>query len=125
MRIKVKELGGGRVVVYPVGRLQHSLSQGHLEHTLQGLIARGWKQLIVDMAKVPFADQGIGELTRSYTSAKREGGDLVLVAPTWRVWWLLRTQGLLEVYSVYENENEALKHEVEIEPPAQQVAAAD
>ena len=68
----------------------------------------GDHRLMVNLAEVPMIDSsGIGLLVRSQTSAKQKGGALKLVQPTDFTVKTLKMVGLLNLFEVFQSEEEA------------------
>lgn len=77
--------------------------------TVEELLNGGDSRLVIDLQEVPMIDSsGIGVLVRSLTSAKSRGGDLRLVNPSRLAVQTLKIVGLLKLFQVFENEQEAL-----------------
>ena len=69
----------------------------------------GQKQLLVNMAEVPFIDSsGIGALIKSFSRVKTEGGKLKLLNPSRTARQLLSITGLLSVLETFDDEATAL-----------------
>jgi len=69
----------------------------------------GHKQLLVNMAEVPFIDSsGIGALIKSFSRVKTEGGKLKLLNPSRTARQLLSITGLLSVLETFDDEATAL-----------------
>ena len=72
-------------------------------------MAAGDVRLIVTCDEVPMIDSsGIGVLVKSLTSAKQRGGDLRLVNPSKFVVQTLRLIGVLNLFSVFSDEESAV-----------------
>ena len=71
---------------------------------------RGSHRLIVDLTRVDFLDStGLGALIGGQRRAKEFGGEVRLVAKEGQILRLLRITGLLKVFAVYPNLDEAVK----------------
>jgi anti-sigma B factor antagonist len=72
--------------------------------------AAGDVRLVINCAEVPMIDSsGIGVIMRSMTSAKQRGGDVRLVNPSKFVVQTLRLIGVLKLFTVLENEDQAVE----------------
>jgi len=81
-----------------------------LKDKINSLILQGHKQMLLNLADVPYIDSaGLGEIVRTYTTVSRQGGQLKLVNLTKRITDLLMITKLLTVFETFDNEQEALK----------------
>jgi anti-sigma B factor antagonist len=77
---------------------------------VEDAFAAGDVRLILNCAEVPMIDSsGIGVLVKSLTSAKQRGGDLRLVSPSKFMTQTLRLIGVLNLFSTFENEEQAVE----------------
>lgn len=78
--------------------------------TLEELLGSGDSHLVVNIAEVPMIDSsGIGVLVRSLTSAKQRGGSLKLVNPSKLALQTLKIVGLLNLFEIFNDENQAVE----------------
>ncbi len=87
------------------------LGEGDVEikHAVEGHLSKGHKKILLNLAKVPYIDSaGLGEIIRCYTSMRKNGGDLKLLAPNQRLVDLLSVTKLLNVFDWYGEESTAL-----------------
>jgi anti-sigma B factor antagonist len=71
--------------------------------------AAGDVRLILNCAEVPMIDSsGIGVLVKCLTSAKQRGGDVRLVSPSKFMTQTLRLIGVLNLFTSYEDEDQAV-----------------
>ena len=94
-------------------RLRGRLSLGEAVDTFKSAIdkslAAGDSQILVNLAEVPLLDSsGIGVLVRSQSSARAQGGSIKLVQPTPYTVKTLKMVGLLDLFEVYDSEEEAV-----------------
>lgn len=76
---------------------------------LDDAFAAGDVRLVINYADVPMIDSSaIGVLMKALTSAKQKGGDLRLVNPSKFVTQTLRLIGVLNLFSIFENEDQAV-----------------
>ncbi len=81
-----------------------------LRQSINGAIKDGEKQLVLNFAEVPYLDStGLGEVVRSYTTLKKEGGTVKIANLTNKVKDLMMVTKLITVFETFENENEAVK----------------
>jgi len=67
-------------------------------------------RLVLNCAEVPMIDSsGIGVMVKSLSSAKQRGGDVRLVNPSKFVTQTLRLIGVLNLFSTFENEDQAVE----------------
>jgi len=80
-----------------------------LGEMINEVVKDGQKQLLVNMAEVPFIDSsGIGALIKSFSRVKTEGGKLKLLNPSRTARQLLSITGLLSVFEIFDDEATAL-----------------
>jgi anti-sigma B factor antagonist len=69
----------------------------------------GVKRIVLNLEKVTAMDSsGLGEIIRSYTTAKKDGVDLVLLNPNEKIFDLLMLTKLVTVLPVFRDEKQAL-----------------
>jgi anti-sigma B factor antagonist len=100
----------GRVhVVRLKGQLKLGEPVDELRATIDGIMNEGDFLIVANLAEVPMADSsGIGALVRYQTSLKTRGGALKLVTPSKLVTQTLKILGLLNVFEVFNQEQEAI-----------------
>ncbi len=70
-----------------------------LKDKINSLIQQERKQLVLNLANVPYIDSaGLGEIVRTYTTVSRQGGKLKLLNLTKRIQDLLAITKLLTVF---------------------------
>lgn len=87
------------------------LGEGDLQvkDRIKDLLAEGQKQILLNLGEVSYVDSaGLGALISSYTTVKREGGQLKLVNLTKRIQDLLAITKLITVFDCFDGEKEAL-----------------
>jgi anti-anti-sigma factor len=90
------------------GRLTLGDAVDAFKSALEQAIASGDTQILINLAEVPLMDSsGIGVLVRSQTSARHKGGSIKLVQPTAYIAKTLKMVGLLDLFEVYDSEEEA------------------
>jgi anti-sigma B factor antagonist len=76
-----------------------------MEHAIQN----GDTRILINMAEVPIVDSsGIGVLVRCHTSARKRGGGVKLVQPQNYTLKTLKMVGLLDLFEIYETEEDAV-----------------
>src|SRR3954452_5374984 len=81
-----------------------------LRDKINSLIHQERKQLLLNLEGVPYIDSaGLGEIVRTYTTIRRQGGKLKLLNLTKRIQDLLAITKLLPVFETYDSEPEALQ----------------
>lgn len=108
MDIDVRKFGKVHVV-----RMKGQLKLGEpvedLRSTIDGIMNEGNVCVIASMTEVPMADSsGIGALVRYQAALKARGGALKLVNPSKLVTQTLKILGLLSVFEVHTDEQEAV-----------------
>jgi anti-sigma B factor antagonist len=95
----------GAAIVELKGRLDGSPETGRLQQTIRDLIGAGQRRLVLEMSEVYWANSlGIGSLISAFATTRREGGSLVLCAPTDRVRKVLTISGVVPgVLEVHED----------------------
>lgn len=80
-----------------------------LREAINGAIKEKETKLLLNFADVPYLDStGLGEVVRSYTSIKKEGGIVKIVNLTNKVKDLLSVTKLITVFDTFENEEDAI-----------------
>ncbi len=70
----------------------------------------GYKKIVLNLKDVTSIDSaGLGEIMRNFTTAKKEGTELVILNPSEKVFDLLTLTKLITVLPVYSNEEEATR----------------
>lgn len=76
---------------------------------LQDRIANGTARLVLDLAKVEFADSsGLSAILACVTAARRRGGDIALLSPMPRVRALVELTRLDDVVAIVDDEQSAI-----------------
>ena len=108
MDIEVRSLGQVKVI-----KLRGKLSLGEpverLRETLDDLIGGSNIHIVMDLSEVPMMDSsGIGLLVKSLTSAKHVGGSIRLLNPSTFVVRTLKMIGLLNLFDIFEDQQQAI-----------------
>ena len=80
-----------------------------LRDTIARVLASGHTHLLLNLGEVEYLDSaGLGEIVRTYTTVKRQGGSLKLVNLTKRIEDLLSITKLLTVFETFDTEADAV-----------------
>lgn len=108
MDIEVRSLGQVKVIKLR-GKLSLGDSVDRLRETLEDLMGSGDTRIVLDLGEVPMIDSsGIGLLVKSLTSAKQLGGSIRLASLSKIVTQTLRMIGLLNLFDVFEDQQQAV-----------------
>ncbi len=101
----------GEVVVIDVdGKILLGEGDVEIKKTVDDLLKKGNKNVLLNLARVPYLDSaGLGEIIRCYTALRKSGGSLKLLSPNQRIIDLLSITKLLNVFDWYDNEESALR----------------
>jgi anti-sigma B factor antagonist len=101
----------GDIVVLDIsGRI--TLGEGNviLREIVRGLVDKGNKKIVLNLGEVQYIDSsGIGELVRTHTTVRNQGGQLKLVNLNKRVNDLLQMTKLSAVFEIESDEASAMK----------------
>jgi anti-sigma B factor antagonist len=87
------------------------LGEGDVEikQAVDAFLAKGQKNVLLNLAKVPYIDSaGLGEIIRCFTAIRKKGGNLKLLAPNQRLIDLLTITKLVNVFDWYNDEATAV-----------------
>ena len=105
----VEEPKGGVTILRLKGRLELDDGDLVLRKHVDGLVAAGRVNVVLDMTDVTRMDSaGIGMLVGKYMTVKNRGGMLRLLHLTDRTSRLLHVTRLETVFEIFENEDEAV-----------------
>ena len=109
LKISVRQLNDGIVVVDCAGRIVFGEETAELRDQVKALITAG-SRIILNLAEVTYIDSGgLGTLVALYTTARNARGAVKLARLTQRVGDLLQVTKLLTVFEVYNSEEEAVQ----------------
>ncbi len=98
------------VVVDVEGKIALGDGDVEIKQAVDSLLQKGDKNIVLNMAKVPYLDSaGLGEIMRCFTALRRDGGNFKLVSPNQRIIDLLSITKLLNVFDIYDSEAAAIK----------------
>lgn len=101
---------GGITILDLKGKLTMEDGAQTLKDKVQSLVFQGRKQIIVNLAAVPYIDSGgLGHLVACYTTLTREGGRLTLVNLNKKNHDLLSITKLVSVFETFDSEPAAIE----------------
>ncbi len=108
--IAITETKNGDVVILTiVGKILLGEGDVQLNNTIMELINRNELKILLNLALVPYLDSGgFGEISRSWTRVKREGGELKLCGVTPRVRDVLAVTKLAYIFDIFDNQDDAV-----------------
>jgi anti-sigma B factor antagonist len=90
-----------------------------IKERIKDLLADGQRRILLNLGDINYIDSaGLGALIGTYTTVKREGGQLKLINLTRRIQDLLAITKLITVFDTYDSEKEALNSFAASAPPA-------
>jgi anti-sigma B factor antagonist len=109
MKLSTRKIG--EIVVIDVdGKILLGDGDVEIKKTVDELLKKGGKNILLNLARVPYLDSaGLGEIIRCFTALRRSGGNFKLLSPNQRIIDLLSITKLLNVFDWYDNEDTALK----------------
>jgi anti-sigma B factor antagonist len=109
--MKIEKRKIGNVTVFDLkGKILFGDGIDELRQSINSAIKDKEKQLVLNFAEVPYLDStGLGEVVRSYTTLKKEGGTVKIANLTNKVKDLMMVTKLITVFETFESENEAVK----------------
>ncbi len=100
---------GDITVIDVTGRMSFGES-GALHGMIRDLVSQGRKKILLNLGELSQLDSaGVGELVGSYSSVKKEGGELKMVGLKPRVEEILKVARTLSVIEDYSDEQSALR----------------
>ncbi len=108
MKATTREVNG--VIVIDIsGRITLGEGCSQLRELIRGLLAKGHKNLLLNLTDVTYIDSsGIGELVSGFTAVSNQGGQMKLLNLTKKVKDLLQITKLLTVFDVHDDEAKAI-----------------
>jgi len=99
----------GVVVLDLGGRITLGEGSVQLREAVRGLISKGKKKILLNMAEVNYIDSsGLGELVSAYTTAKNQQAEVKLLKLTKKVHDLLQLTKLYTVFDIKDDEATAI-----------------
>ena len=108
--MKFSSRNAGDVVIIDIeGKILLGEGDVEIKQKLDDLLREGKKNVLLNLAKVPYVDSaGLGEIVRCFTATRKKGGSLRLLAPNQRLIDLLTITKLINVFDWYKDESAAL-----------------
>lgn len=104
-----REVGDVAVVDFS-GKITLGEGSAILRTTVRGLIERGHRKILLNLADVDYIDSsGIGELVSAYTAVRSASGEMKLLQLTRRVHDILQITRLVTVFDVQAEEDVAVR----------------
>jgi len=101
---------GGVTVVDISGRIELGEESATVRDLVSKLLSNGHKQILLNLGDVNYIDSScLGALVSSFTSARKQGGELKLLNLTDRVTDLMQMTKLYTIFDVREDEAVAVK----------------
>jgi anti-sigma B factor antagonist len=101
---------GGVTIVDISGRIELGGESAAMRDMVRDLLSKGHKQILLNLADVHYIDSsGLGALVSSFTSARKQGGELKLLNLTDKVTDLMQMTKLYTVFDVKNDEAVAVK----------------
>ena len=108
MKVETHDIDGVRVIELG-GKITIGAGDIKLRETIDGSLADGHKEILLDLEKVSAIDSsGIGEMVACYTSVANRGGHLKLVNLSPKINDILQVTQLITVFDVFDDRAEAL-----------------
>lgn len=106
----ITERKNGDVVILDVeGKILLGEGDVQLNKKIKDLVSRKESKILLNLANVPYMDSGgLGEVVRSYSTVKAEGGDLKLAGVTSRIKDLMTITKLHTVFDIFDSEDEGV-----------------
>lgn len=101
---------GGVTVVDISGRIELGEESAALRDLVSQLLNNGHKRILLNLGSVNYIDStGLGALVSSFTSARKQGGELKLLNLTDKVTDLMQMTKLYTVFDIQNDETVAVK----------------
>ena len=109
--MKIEKRKKGNVAILDLkGKILFGDGIDELRNSINAAIKDNEKFLVLNFAEVPYLDStGLGEVVRSYTTLKKEGGTVKIANLTNKVKDLMMVTKLITVFETFNNEDEAVK----------------
>ena len=101
----------GNVTIVDVsGRIELGPESAGLRDLIVYLLEQGHKKILLNLAEVDYIDSmGLGYLVGSFTSVRKQGGEMKLLNLTNKIHDLLQITKLYTVFDIADNEASALQ----------------
>jgi len=110
MTTNVRQVGAGVTVVDISGRIVLGEESAALRELVCDLLNKGYRKILFNLAQVNYIDSaGLGSLVGSFTSVRKQNGELKLLNLTSKVRDVMQITKLYTVFDILNNETEAIK----------------
>lgn len=100
----------GVVIVDIMGQLKLGPAIGALREVVHGLLAQGYRKILLNLGDVLNVDScGVGELMTTYTSIRKEGGELKLMQLNKHLRNLLYITKLYTLFETFDDQASAVR----------------
>ena len=107
--MELSNADSGNVMIVSVKGRVDSATAPALENHLKSLISNGWVQLVLNLSDTEYmSSAGLRTLVSTSKTVKADSGDLRLCNPSQRVAEVMRLAGLLNVFTIYGSQDEAI-----------------
>jgi anti-sigma B factor antagonist len=101
---------GGVIIVDVRGRIVLGEESAALRHLVCDLLSKGHRNILFNLRDVDYIDSsGLGNMVGSFTSVRKQGGELKLLNLTNKVQDLLQITRLYTVFDILDDEAVAVK----------------
>ena len=108
LTIASRELDGVTVLDLS-GRITLGEGSVQLRDAVRGLISKGQKRILLNLADVNYIDSsGLGELLSAFTTAKNQQADVKLLSLSKKVHDLLQLTKLYTIFDIWDDEANAI-----------------
>lgn len=109
MTTSTREVAGVTIVDIS-GRIVLGEESAALRELVSSLLSKGHKKVLLNLADVNYIDSsGLGNLVSSFTSARKQSGELKLLNLNNKVHDVMQITRLFTVFEVFDNEGAAVK----------------
>lgn len=109
MTTSTREVAGVTIVDIS-GRIVLGEESAALRELVSSLLSKGHKKVLLNLADVNYIDSsGLGNLVSSFTSARKQSGELKLLNLNSKVHDVMQITRLFTVFEVFDNEAAAVK----------------
>lgn len=111
MSAKIDVRHNGQVAIVDLsGRVTLGEGAGLLHSAIRDLVSSGHKNILLNLKNATYIDSaGLGEMIGSYATVTNQGGQIKLLHVQSKIRDLLQITKLYTVFSVYEDEDEAVR----------------
>ena len=108
MQLSIRRIGGVAVVDIN-GAITYADGSAKLHETVRDLLNEDNRKILLNLREVHYIDSsGLGELMRSYTSVRNQGGEMKVANLTRRVYDLLKMTRMDAIFRINDDETDAI-----------------